>query len=142
MSAMTMIKTQVTKQQLLRQLPEKAGYALLQWFEEMPQTFVFEAMLYETPMDRLSHELPEVHKVMTAVEWHMFSVLYLAKHPVRHSLLFISRNPREEMSAFSNIVHVHVKNLRIKLQKHNFPWAIKTHKKNIICEGAFELVKI
>lgn len=139
-----MITVEIPKKDLLRQLPQQAGYALLQWFDEMPHVFQFEALPCQTKSQRLEIDYPAIKKVLTPIEWILFVALY-ERGKVRYSTLYALFTPEDkglDIKAKSNGVQVHAKNFRAKLKKMSASFQLITYRQSIGGEGAFQLLKI
>ena len=127
---------------LLAQLPKKAGYALLQWVDEMPKTFIFEALPVKTKAQVLEENYPQMLQLLTPIEWKLFTCLH-ERGKVRYSTLMFDLNLEDEEGFMrtSNVLHVHVKNLRAKIRYNMLPFKIITIESNSYMEGGYQLEK-
>lgn len=133
-----MITVEIPRKDLMRQLPDKAGYALIQWLDEMPERFVFEALPVHTKADVVAKECPEVRAALLPTEWRIFVELY-RRGPVRYGTLEAATGliKGRDLVPTSNMIMVHAKNLRNKLRP--LGWDLRTHRGTRYTQGAYEL---
>ncbi|WP_425905719.1 helix-turn-helix domain-containing protein [Nitrobacter sp. TKz-YC02] len=139
-----MIIVEIPKKELLRQLPEKAGYALLAYFEELPQTFRFEALPLKTDSQVLEKHYPALRRKATPSQWILFVGLH-ERGRVSSKALFnlLRRGPeRKEFEVTSNIIQIHIKNLRRLLAETATPLHIITHRGGGMYDGQYEMKRL
>lgn len=138
-----MITIQIPKKELLRQLPDKAGYALLQWLDSMPDYFVLEGMPFKTKEAQVLEKYPNIKHLFTGKEWEIFLTLY-GRGKVTYTTLMYAMG-LEDVEGFlptSNIVQVHVKNVRKHIRDNNLPFRIVTLEANSYSQGAYKLIEM
>ena len=139
-----MITVEIPKNELLRQLPEKAGYALLQYLEEMPALFRFKAVPLITDSEMLEEKYPALRKRATQTEWLLFGNLY-GRGRVSYRMLFnivYCLPEHRDLEPTSNVINVHVKNLRIALAATGILFDIITGRAGAERRGGFEIKEI
>lgn len=105
----------IKKQQLISQLPRSVYYTLLQSNDELPDTFTFDAVVAsETRSDKYQKQYPELREALTPIEWGMF--LILSVNSLGATRTQLRGVLTEKGGVGSNIIDVHIKNLRRKLE--------------------------
>lgn len=134
-----MITVEIPKKELLRQLPQMAGYALIQWLDEMPDRFVFEGLPVKTKEDELNEAHPELQRLLTPKEFTLMLALY-KRGKVTHSTLEADLGFLEDRSFTpnSNLLAVHIKGLRKKLNAHT-RFRILTYRAGFNRQGRYAL---
>lgn len=137
-----MMTVEIPKKELLRQLPQMAGYALIQWLDEMPDRFVFEATPILSREEEIEKAHPEVHPLLTPKEWSLFVSLY-KRGKVTRSWLHAELGLLEDQTFIpeSNMLDVHIKNLRKKLM-HETRFRIVTYRAGFNIQGRFALKEL
>lgn len=137
-----MITIEIPKKELLRQLPQKAGYALIEWLEDMPETFVFDGVAHQTPENILAGKYPHLAESCTRTEWRLFCALY-ERGRVTQKLLanLLKLTGDKNLEPMSNIINVHVKNLRRKLVSEPFK-ILTVRSNNHENNGSYEIVAL
>lgn len=136
-----MILVEISSKEVLRQLPHKAGYALLQYYDEMPKTFKFEALPLKDPNEVLEEMFPKVRKALTNMEWLYFSTLY-NRGWVRRSIFSDFHLKSKEFVVSSNVVDVGFKNIRSNLVKNKLPFRIETKPASVLGQTYYKLIKL
>lgn len=139
-----MITVAIPKKELLRQLPQQAGYALLQWLDEMPKDFVFEALPAENREEELERMFPKLFSILRASEKRLFIAMY-GRGNVSDGYLIERVSMKEERTlllgpATSNYLAVHVTNLRVKLKRYGSSFEIIRHR-GTYGQGYYQLVR-
>jgi hypothetical protein len=138
-----MITVEITKRELLRQLPEKAGYALMQWLEEMPLKFTFEAMPIQTKPELLEESFAELKRACTPTQWRILVTLHGRGKVYAQAIAeTVGLIPHDAPSIHSNNLSVQVKNLRHRLAETNSPFQIVTYRGSNGQTGQYELLSI
>ena len=139
-----MITVEIPRKELLRQLPQMAGYALLQWLDEMPDKFVFEAAAVKSRSEELAELYPTAFEVLTLMEWELFRALW-RRGKVTHSTLYYGLHIDTEdrsLARASNVLSVHIKNLRYKIKEHQLPFRVLTFDAKHHGQGSYKLIEI
>lgn len=107
------MKFKISKEQLLAQLPQKSGYSLIQELDGMPSFFIFEGLSAE---DKES-KYPDLMKKFTATERGIFRELETNGKATRKTIHSFCSPQGEGIQIFTNVVDVHIKNIRRKLPR-------------------------
>lgn len=136
-----MVTIEIPKKELLRQLPQMAGYSLIQWLDEMPDRFIFQGLPIQTKDEEVMERHPEIRPLLTPKEWALFLALY-RRGKVTHSTLLASLDLLDEESFIenSNTLTVHMKALRRALRGSQF--RILTFRKAFNIQGAYKMIEI
>jgi hypothetical protein len=141
-----MITVEIPAKELLRQLPQKSGYALLQWLEEMPKVFVFQTLQKRTPENEVEEKYRDFYRSLTYRQKQIFVALY-NRGKVSYQTLFADLNiggeENKDLVPNSNILNVHTAQVRRKMKQFNLPLEILTHKapNHSQTGGAYEMVE-
>lgn len=134
---------QVPKKELLRQLPQKAGYALLQWLDEMPEYFLIEGTEIRYQEETVLEKFPDMLGKLTPVEWQLFISLYhRGKVSYSHLMYDLKLEDEDGFLPSSNALAVHVKNLRKKIRLFRFPFRVVTFEENAYRQGSYKLIEL
>jgi hypothetical protein len=124
----------------LRQLPEKAGYALMQWFDAMPRTFRLQALPVQDDRDLAESKYPELWAKLTGTQRALLSSM-LGRGRMTYSALYavVRGTRRSGWEPRSNAMHCHIKNLRKALEGERL--YIQTHREGYGMAGTYELLE-
>lgn len=135
-------RIKIHKKEVLRQLPEKAGYLLIQYLDQMPESFIFEGFDEIEPSEELVELYPEIRKAMTEGEWKIFVKLCIAGKRVKGNTLYQPQTRSDSLDAAHNGVSVMIKNVRRKLRILKSKFEVVTHRNHAAGPGScyYELV--
>lgn len=138
-----MITIQIPKKELLRQLPQKAGYALMQWMDEMPEFFIFQGAEVRLHEEALMDKYPQLLGKLTPGEWQLLTSLFQrGKVSYSHLMYELKLEDEDGFLPTSNVLNVHVKNLRNKIRQYKLPFRVVTFEQNAYRQGSYKLIEL
>ncbi len=141
---MSDMQIKVPRNELFEQLPRPLRRAMV-GESSIPEVFTFEVSNFEVgkfPKEQqIRKEFPVLFEVFTPIEWYMFCFLMTAEpNEVPYSVL--GAKIKNNNSNPANSVNVHVKNMRIKLERLKMPLIIGTRRGGACGEGGHYIKRI
>lgn len=136
------MRVSVKKEHLLHQLPQAAKYALLESFDELPKTFIFEGMemIADGFFEKCEKEYPEIYSILTPNHWHMFCEMVKNPNGATYTQLRKYCTSHTASNLPTNTVQAAVCSLRKKLVGTKF--SIKTRSIRYgVSDGKYQLIK-
>jgi hypothetical protein len=121
------MKFSLTRSELARQLPSLRT-AIVQEFEEDEIIFIVgNTVSYKA--HPLLKKYPNLIDIFSTVELAMLKEIYSRDVVPRSELRHFTRSVITPMEpSYSNVVDVHIKNIKHKIKKYNLPFEVKTYR--------------
>jgi DNA-binding response OmpR family regulator len=135
------MRISVSRSELFGQLPLDVRRELV-GNPAIPEVFHFEVAEYSVNRQhehkKLAGEYPDVERLLSPMEWFIFSMLVQHPDGVEYSTLGEKTRSRGRNP---NTVVVHAKNLRRKLRENRLPFDLLTMRGSVLGSGAYKLVR-